>query len=29
VDLALVHGERKPVEDLTILDTNLQIFDFE
>ena len=29
VHLALVHGKRKPVEDLAILDPNLQIFDFE
>jgi hypothetical protein len=27
--LTLVHGERKPVEDFTVLDTDLQIFDFE
>jgi hypothetical protein len=29
VHFALVHGERKPVENFTLLDTNLQIFDFE
>ena len=29
VDLALVHGQRKAVENLTILDTNLQVFDFQ
>ncbi len=29
VHLALVHGERKPMEDLAILDPNLQILDFE
>src|SRR5260370_13303395 len=29
VHFALVHGERKPVENLAILDTNLEIFDFE
>ncbi len=29
VDLAFVHGERQPMEDLAILDTNLQVFDFE
>ena len=29
VDLALVHGERQPVENLTLLDTNLQIFHFK
>jgi hypothetical protein len=29
VHLALVHGERKPVENLTLLDTNLQVFDFK
>ena len=29
VHFAFVHGERQPVEDLTILDTDLQIFDFE
>ena len=29
VHLARVHGQRQPVEDLAILDTNLQIFDFE
>ncbi len=27
--LALVHGQRKPVENFTLLDTNQQIFDFE
>jgi hypothetical protein len=27
--LALVHGERQPVEDFAILDTDLQVFDFE
>jgi hypothetical protein len=25
----LVHGERKAVENLTLLDTDLQVFDFE
>ena len=29
VHFALVHGERKPVENLTLLDTNLQVFYFE
>ena len=29
VHLALVHGERQPVENFTLLDTDLQIFDFE
>ena len=29
VHLARVHRQRQPVEDLTLLDTNLQIFDFE
>jgi hypothetical protein len=29
MDFALIHRERQPVEDLPILDTNLQIFDFE
>ena len=29
VDFALVHGERKPVENFTLLDTDLQIFDLE
>ena len=29
VHFALVHGERQPVENLTLLDTDLQIFDFE
>jgi hypothetical protein len=29
VHLALVHNKRKPVENLTLLDTDLQIFDFE
>jgi hypothetical protein len=29
VDLAFVDGERQPMEDLAILDTNLQVFDFE
>ena len=29
VHLALVHRERQPVENLALLDTDLQIFDFE
>jgi hypothetical protein len=29
VDLALVHGQRQPVEDLTFLNTNLEVFHFE
>jgi NAD(P)-dependent dehydrogenase (short-subunit alcohol dehydrogenase family) len=29
VDLALVHGQRQPVEDLTLLNTNLQVFHFK
>ena len=29
VDLARVYGQRQPVENLTLLDTDLQIFDFE
>jgi hypothetical protein len=29
VNLALVHGQRQPVEDLTLLDTNLQILHFK
>ena len=29
VDFALVHGERQPVENLTLLDTDLQVFDFK
>jgi hypothetical protein len=29
VDLALVDGERQPVENLTLVDTHLQIFDFQ
>jgi hypothetical protein len=27
--LTRIHGEREPVENLTLLDTDLQIFDFE
>jgi hypothetical protein len=29
VHLALVHGERKPVKDFTLLDSDLQVLDFE
>ena len=29
VHLALVHRERQPVEDLALLDTDLQVFDFK
>ncbi len=29
VDLALVHGQRQPMENLAILDTDLQVFDFK
>ena len=29
VDLARIHGERQPVEDFALLDTNLQIFHFK
>ena len=27
--LAIVHGEREPVENFTVIDTNLQVFDFK
>jgi hypothetical protein len=29
MDLARIYGERQPVENLTLLDTDLQVFDFE
>jgi hypothetical protein len=29
VHLALVHRERKPVENFAVIDANLEVFDFE
>ena len=29
VHFALVHGQRQPVEDLALLDTDLQVFHFK